>query len=138
MGMRVLTIWQPYASAIALGLKKYETRSWQTRHRGPIAIHASVKPLNRERMALAKKYNILDKLEFGKIVVICDLIDCIPMTDEFIAAQSDMERDFGDWRVGRFAWKLRVVRVIMPPISAGGRQGIWRTDLFPEFDNANR
>ena len=43
--MKAITIWQPYAQAIALGLKKFETRSWPTKYRGKLAIHASLKPL---------------------------------------------------------------------------------------------
>ena len=41
--MKALTIWQPWASLIAAGEKIYETRSWTTKYRGPIAIHASIK-----------------------------------------------------------------------------------------------
>ena len=46
--MKALTLYQPYATAIALGLKKYETRSWATSYRGPLAIHTSVKKLSPE------------------------------------------------------------------------------------------
>ena len=42
--MRILTLWQPWASLVALGLKQNETRSWFTRYRGPIAIHAAKRP----------------------------------------------------------------------------------------------
>lgn len=38
--MKALTIHQPWAQLIALGVKTIETRSWSTRHRGAIAIHA--------------------------------------------------------------------------------------------------
>ncbi len=41
--MKALTIWQPWASLIARGVKQYETRSWPTKYRGPIAIHAAMK-----------------------------------------------------------------------------------------------
>lgn len=41
--MKALTIWQPWASLLACGAKRYETRSWATKYRGPIAIHAAVK-----------------------------------------------------------------------------------------------
>lgn len=41
--MKALTIWQPWASLIACGAKQYETRSWATKYRGPIAIHAAMK-----------------------------------------------------------------------------------------------
>lgn len=40
--MKALTIWQPWASLLACGAKRYETRSWPTRYRGPIAIHAAM------------------------------------------------------------------------------------------------
>lgn len=39
--MKALTIWQPWASLLACGAKQYETRSWATSYRGPIAIHAA-------------------------------------------------------------------------------------------------
>lgn len=38
--MKAITIYQPWASLIACGAKKYETRSWATNYRGKIAIHA--------------------------------------------------------------------------------------------------
>lgn len=39
--MKTLTIRQPWASLIAAGVKTIETRSWSTRYRGPLAIHAA-------------------------------------------------------------------------------------------------
>lgn len=41
--MKAITIWQPWASLLACGAKMYETRSWATSYRGPIAIHAGKK-----------------------------------------------------------------------------------------------
>ncbi len=132
--MKALTLWQPYAQAIALGLKQYETRSWATKHRGPVAIHCSVKPLSKEYKELADKYGISDNLQYGKIVVICDLLDCIYMTDEFIKQQCETEIDFGDWNAGRYAWKLKIIKVLDKPVAAKGYQGIWNTDLFTEME----
>ena len=39
--MHVLTLWHPWAGAMALGLKRIETRSWRTDYRGDVAIHAA-------------------------------------------------------------------------------------------------
>ena len=39
--MKSLSLWQPWASLVALGIKTIETRSWETRYRGEIAIHAA-------------------------------------------------------------------------------------------------
>ena len=38
MLMKALTVYQPWASLIALGEKKIETRSWPTNYRGPLAL----------------------------------------------------------------------------------------------------
>ena len=40
--MKALTIRQPWASLIAAGVKTIETRSWSTKYRGPLAIHAGL------------------------------------------------------------------------------------------------
>lgn len=45
MNMKALTIWQPWASLLACGAKRYETRPWATTYRGPIAIHAAKKDI---------------------------------------------------------------------------------------------
>jgi hypothetical protein len=49
--MKALSLTQPFATLIALGAKKIETRSWATTHRGLIAIHASkgLGPVGGER-----------------------------------------------------------------------------------------
>ena len=43
--MKALTIRQPHATLIALGVKHIETRSSPTTYRGPLAIHAGKAPL---------------------------------------------------------------------------------------------
>lgn len=39
--MKALSLTQPWASLVAIGAKRIETRSWPTSYRGPLAIHAS-------------------------------------------------------------------------------------------------
>ncbi len=39
--MKALTVWQPWATLVAIGAKRIETRSWSTSYRGPLAIHAA-------------------------------------------------------------------------------------------------
>jgi hypothetical protein len=40
--MKALSLWQPHATLVAIGAKPYETRSWETSYRGPLAIYATV------------------------------------------------------------------------------------------------
>lgn len=39
--MKAITLTQPWATLVAVGAKHIETRSWSTRYRGPLAIHAA-------------------------------------------------------------------------------------------------
>ncbi len=41
--MKAITLWQPWASLVAIGAKTIETRSWATSYRGPLAIHAAAR-----------------------------------------------------------------------------------------------
>ncbi len=43
--MKTITIKQPYASLICEGIKDIENRSWPTKYRGSILIHAALKPV---------------------------------------------------------------------------------------------
>lgn len=38
--MKAITLMQPWATLVAIGAKRLETRSWSTNYRGPLAIHA--------------------------------------------------------------------------------------------------
>ena len=44
--MKCISILQPWASLVALGHKRIETRSWNTKYRGELLIHASKRMLN--------------------------------------------------------------------------------------------
>lgn len=39
--MKAITLHQPWATLMAIGAKRIETRSWWTGYRGPLAIHAA-------------------------------------------------------------------------------------------------
>lgn len=57
--MKVISLLQPWASLVVLGHKRIETRSWNTKHRGPLLIHAS---------AGKSGLNLIDKQDpFGEL-----------------------------------------------------------------------
>lgn len=41
--MKVITLWEPFATLIACAAKPTETRSWPTSYRGPLLIHAALR-----------------------------------------------------------------------------------------------
>lgn len=125
--MKAITLYQPYASAIAHGLKHFETRSWQTSYRGPLAIHAAkIQPgwCRSFESVEAARGRLSVKMIHGAVVCIADLVDVQPTT-EVSRIVSDTERLYGDFAPGRWAWKLHHVRVLVEPVFVRGKQGLW-------------
>ena len=124
--MKVLSIKESFAILIKDGVKIYEIRSWRTNYRGEIYIHASLSLSKSERVESANKY-LKSEIKPGFILCKCELVDCIPMTDEFIKYinEETSEYDYGLYSEGRYAWKLKVLEVLDEPIPAKGKLGIW-------------
>ena len=82
--MRALTLTQPWASLVAVGAKRIETRNWSTSYRGKLAIHAA-KTQPREardfaRSELVRRYLAHQPLTLplGKVLAVTTLLGCIP------------------------------------------------------------
>ena len=78
--MKVLTLRQPWAWAVAHGGKDVENRTWTTRYRGPIAIHAGLAKPDKNNLAsrahrAAHGSSVDTRLHFGAIVAVADLVD---------------------------------------------------------------
>ncbi|MEO0684946.1 MAG: ASCH domain-containing protein, partial [Cyanobacteria bacterium J06649_11] len=130
--LKAISLWQPWASLIELGLKHYETRSWKTKYRGRLLICSAAKSTKEQYQQYLKisneiKLPLLDESNFprGYALAICDLVDCIEMTPEFISQQSQTEILCGDWQVGRYAWKLKNIQPITEPFAVKGKQGLF-------------
>lgn len=125
--MKVISIRQPWASLIAKGYKKYEFRSWATKYRGDIFIHAS-KSVEKDKLERFKHLNI-NECPTGKIIAKANLLDCIKVNKLF--EDNLIEKDetvYGATR-GRegYAFKLGNIQEI-EPIEAKGQLGIWNYD----------
>ena len=154
--MKALTLWQPWATLIALGLKRYETRSWSTNYRGPLMIHAAKRPCS---LAELRSWGLLavrqtnpkpvqtdieqalvpfltQGFTYGAVVAVAELTGCpkmygvndIPGQGIHIGSQTQLERTVGNWRPGRFAWTLEKVCGLAKPVLVVGRQKLWIPD----------
>ena len=127
--MKVLSIKEPFASLIKEKVKLIETRSWKTNYRGELYIHASLKKidLKDERIKKLLKYIPNKEMQYGKIICKCILTDCIYMDKNFIKEIKKDKQEYlcGYYEIGRYAWKLEVIKVLKEPIIAKGRLGIW-------------
>lgn len=147
--MKALTLTQPWASLIAFGYKHIETRSWSTSYRGLLAIHAA-KGFPYQAKDLCVSYyvrhalgphfggtesgTLASEVPLGAVVATCSLVDCLPtVSDGYLSGvfehypdlDTDVERNFGNYDSGRFAWVLENVNRITQPIPARGALGLW-------------
>jgi hypothetical protein len=123
--MKAITILQPWASLIACGAKKIETRSWATKYRGQIAIHVgkAVPDMNLFTPLIDRVLRE-EHIYLGKVIAIAELVACECMTPELIAMVTEPEKSFGWYEPGRYMWMLANVRGI-EPVPAKGMQRIW-------------
>lgn len=146
-----LSLTQPWATLVAIGAKTFETRSWSTRYRGPLAIHATREAPRWSqdegtRFAIDARlrragFETSEGLEFpaalllprSAVVATAVLGGILPSEDVVGRVGHAVDRHldellFGDFSDGRFAWALGGVRRILVPVPARGRQGIWVPD----------
>ena len=152
--MRALTIWQPWASLIAIGAKPYEFRGWDYSARPGlaslvdtrIAIHAGARPVRPTEVRA-----ILDRISEGTSALREDL--ALPLLERILAAHSATQRavvplsaviatavlrrpipvgvlfadvaDSDRFDHSKFAWPLDDVVRLDVPIPSRGAQGFW-------------
>jgi hypothetical protein len=138
--MKALTLWDPWASLIMIGVKRLETRPWRlpaSMVGQRIAIHASKKvPKAVFEDAMRNQY-IRSALSLdpdftnfhpGCVLGTVELGDCYS-TEDLIADDLNLrERAFGDYTPGRYAFELRNVVRFETPVPALGRQKFWNWD----------
>ena len=115
--MKAITIYQPWARLIANGVKTIETRTWQTRYRGPLAIHAA-KKIDLDGCRLWGVYT-RSMLRLSAIVAIVELVDVR------LCRQTDREAACGECN-GRWCWILANVRPLSNPVPVSGHRKIWK------------
>lgn len=99
--MKALTLTQPWATLVAIGAKRMETRSWSTSYRGLLLIHAAkgLGPVGGKKglaaladtetffrafvaAGMTTRSSTLESLvaqfPLGAIVAVCNLLDCVP------------------------------------------------------------
>ena len=142
--MKALTLTQPWATLVAVGAKTLETRSWGTRHRGLIAIHAAKEPpADLEALSRAEPFytalrhhdggggalSVGDSLPRGAIIAIASVTAChrsdSPTVEQLLRARPRRERRFGDFSSGRWVWVLDDVRQVESPLPCRGTLGLW-------------
>jgi activating signal cointegrator 1 len=133
--MKALTLTQPWASLVALGEKRIETRSWSTNYTGLLAIHAAKSFPGWAKEACKEEpfYSSLrvphanycyPELCLGHVLCTVNLMGC-RRTEDVRKQLTPKELAFGDYEDGRFAWFLTITALYGKPIPARGSLGLW-------------
>lgn len=139
--------WQTsYTGPLAIHSAKREPRDWpgpNTLTRGMAGQRYGSPPTpwvlrNLDRPSFAVPLEV--PLYLGCVLATCELVGCFPTERVRFAPLveshwrilpgpsieiSEMEREVGDYRPGRFVWLLRNVAQLPHPIPARGRQQLW-------------
>ncbi len=131
--IKAITIRQPWASLIVAGIKKHETRTWQTPYRGFVVIHAgkTIDKLSIEQSVLLKTYDIeIKQLPLGAALAIAHINFCEPSLS--VSADSE-EKLLGYFSERHYAIGLTVIDVFEKPIPMRGQLGLWNYPISLEY-----
>lgn len=127
--MKAITLWEPWATAMALGLKRNETRSWSHGHRGDLVICSAKRKMDQLGFNLCLQHKIpLQEIRYGYALCIVEVTGTV-LTDSIAEMTlNETEYALGDYSYGRFAWITTNLRPLKPfPVI--GRQGFFEVDL---------
>jgi hypothetical protein len=121
---RALTVRQPWAWAIAAGVKDVENRGWPTAHRGWLAVHAAATPADaREGARCAQLLAAAGvaapaeaQLPRSAVVAVVFLHDVLPPERRLASAWA---------QPGCFHWLLRDARALKAPVPCSGQVQLW-------------
>jgi hypothetical protein len=120
--MKAISLYQPWATAMALGSKQIETRGRLTHFRGQLAICAAKKrwttrdiPIDvhrwmRNNLGSDNLENILVALPYGKVVCVVTVYDCRDAFPRF-GRRGMIEERSCSWRLPRPRLSVRTIRL---------------------------
>lgn len=134
MNLPVLSIRQPWASAIVFGFKDIENRTWETPFRGRFLVHAT--RWKNEREFEAAFEFLRERIDFDHMQMLCGGSPHAPdgHLREFgqiigeARITSCVSSSPSPWFEGPFGFVLSDAKRFTP-IAAKGRLGFWNFDL---------
>lgn len=132
--IKCLSMTQPWASLVAGGFKRFETRAKNTGHRGLLAIQSATSfPRYAQKLCFTDPfrsalvqmgYTHPVDLPLGRVLSILWLETTFP-TEEIAPKLKRIELAFGNYAPGRWAWELLYTRQLDQPVPARGYPWLW-------------
>lgn len=124
--MKALSFRQPWAELILQGRKTMDLRTYNTHHRGALAIHAS-QTIEAE-MCWEHDLNP-DNLDVGGVVGTVELLDVIPLDEAAYQEHRAAHLAGRRWREGLYGWVLAHPKRLPSFVPAPGRTNLFNIDL---------
>lgn len=128
--MRAISLHQPWATAMALGFKTFETRDWRPQVDAPfdMAIHAA-KVWRPEQVRFYSNMRTVHpdlpaEMPLGKIVAVVS-VRAFHRTEEAAPGLGRVELLWGNYDPLRWAWETSNLRVLREPLAWRGQQGFF-------------
>lgn len=140
---KAISLHQPWATFMALGLKTNETRHWEPYYRGDLVIHASKRWTDEQKdtahrlihgdktilaAMLASGMRKLSDFPLGCVLCMVDFYD-ITKAEVIRPELTLTEAKLGNYDDGRFAWRTRNLRTLAEPLPWRGAQGFFNVEL---------
>ena len=134
---KAVTLYQPYASFMAVNEKLIETRSWSTNYRGTVFIHAGLRlPAHgspeeaHARELLRGSAHLSDTpleiLPRGFLLSCGTLVDVVRMDEAYCARMEDTrEYQLGWYSPGRYAWIFEDMQQLPELVPFKGQLSLW-------------
>jgi hypothetical protein len=130
--LKALSLKQPFAWLIANGYLLVDDRSWGTQYRGPILIHASKGLYEAYYQHIRSNTDVpipdRDKLEYGGVVGIADLVLCSKPGQLPAGISREQRAHFGGVHQEYYGFLFAQARPL-PLMQCAGKLGIFEIDM---------
>lgn len=110
-GVPALSVQQPWASLLVSGVKDVENRTWRTKYRGWLFVHASARP-DRYAADVADEHH-LTGAPLGVVLGAVRLVDCVRYHES-------------DWALpDQWNWVVDGAKALPEPVPCKGALGLW-------------
>lgn len=138
---KAISIKQPWAYLLCAGIKNVENRTWATKYRGRVYIHASAKPAGQyfsegvftadqlNHLIQSKKINQIEKVQLSAIIGCVDIVDCTINHDSIWAEKSEiglLDEPTNEYGKPVYNWVLaNPVLFDKPILNVKGKLSFW-------------
>lgn len=138
---KAISIKQPWAYLICAGIKDVENRTWATKYRGRVYIHASAKSVGQyfsegvftadqlNYLIQSKKIDLIEKVQLSAIIGHVDIVDCVVNYPSIWAEKSEtglLDEPTNEYGKPTYNWILRNPCLFDKPIlNVKGKLSFW-------------